>query len=251
MLTELPFHPSILNWFLVLSAAFIIGLAKSGLKGLDMMNVARMALVFGGKLSTGIVLPLLCVGDMAAVFYYNRHAKWAHFWRLMPWMVIGILLGVYIGEDLNEVVFSRIMAVIIVLVAVIMILLEIKKDIKIPDNRLFVSVMGLISGFTTMLGNLAGPFANIYFLAMRIPKNDFIGTAAWIFLIINLFKLPFQVVFWKNITGATLLTDLYLFPALIVGFWLGLKIVNRIRDNSYRKVVLILTLLGAGFIFFR
>lgn len=245
------FNPTILNWFLICLAAFIIGLAKSGIKGLDMMNVALMAIVFGGMRSTAIVLPLLIIGDIIAVFYYNRHAQWTHFWKLMPWMVIGILLGVWIGADLNEKIFSRIMAIIIVLVAVIMILLELKKDIKIPNNRLFVAVMGLISGFTTMLGNLAGPFANIYFLALRIPKNDFIGTAAWIFLIINIFKLPFQVIFWKNIDGNTLIHDLYLLPALFLGFWLGLKLVNRIREENYRKVVLTLTLLGAIFIFLR
>ncbi len=215
------------------------------------MNVALMAIVFGGKASTGIVLPLLCIGDMVSVWFYNRHAQWSHFWKLMPWMVIGILLGVFIGKDLNEVVFRKIMAVIIIIVAVIMILLELRKSFAPPTNKIFVWVMGLISGFTTMLGNLAGPFANIYFLAMRMPKKDFIGTAAWIFLIINLFKMPFQIIFWKNINSQTLLIDLYLLPALAAGFWLGLKIVNRIREEGYRKVILALTLIGAVFIFLR
>ncbi len=68
-----------------------------------------------------------------------------------------------------------------------------------------------------MLGNLAGAFSNIYFLAMRLPKNDFIGTGAWIFLIINLFKLPFQV-FTGIISRPLLLTDLALVPFLILGF---------------------------------
>ena len=111
--------------------------------------------------------------------------------------------------------------------------------------------MGLISGFTTMLGNLAGAFSNIYFLALRLPKNDFIGTAAWVFLAMNLFKLPFQVFYWKNITSYSLKTDLVLLPALIAGFWAGLKIVEKIRDDNYRKVVIVLTLIGAVFIFLR
>jgi uncharacterized membrane protein YfcA len=251
MFENLLFSATTLNWFLVCLAAFIIGLSKSGLKGLDMMNVALMAIVFGGKASTGIVLPLLCIGDMVSVWYYNRHAQWSHFWKLMPWMVVGILVGVFAGKDLDEAIFRKVMAVIIIIVALIMILLELRKTFVIPTNKLFVSGMGLISGFTTMLGNLAGPFANIYFLAMRLPKNDFIGTSAWIFLIINLFKLPFQVVFWKNINGQTLVMDLYLLPALVLGFWLGLKIVNRIREDGYRKVILALTLTGAVFIFLR
>ena len=111
--------------------------------------------------------------------------------------------------------------------------------------------MGLISGFTTMLGNLAGAFSSIYFLAMRMTKNDFIGTAAWVFLVINLFKLPFQVIYWKNISLVSLRTDLLLLPALIAGFWVGIKLVAKIKDDSYRKIVIVLTLIGALFIFFK
>jgi len=240
-----------INWALILLGAFIIGLSKAGLKGIDMMNVTIMALVFGGKASTGIVLPLLCVTDIMAVTYYHRHAQWTHFWKLIPWMIIGILIGVFVGKDLNEAVFRKIMALIIISTVVIMLALEIRKTVSIPSNKLFVANMGLVAGFTTMLGNLAGAFSNIYFLAMRMPKNDFIGTAAWVFLVINLFKLPFQVFYWKNITPITLQTDLFLLPAIVAGFWAGLKIVAKIKDDSYRKVVIVLTLIGAIVIFLK
>ena len=242
---------SFIYWMLILLAAFIIGLSKAGLKGIDMMNVTIMAIVFGGKASTGVVLPLLCAADIMAVLYYHRHAQWVHFWKLIPWMVLGILIGVFVGKDLNEGIFRKIMAVIIVLTVVIMIVLEFRKTMSIPSNKLFVANMGLIAGFTTMLGNLAGAFSNIYFLAMRMPKNDFIGTAAWVFLVINLFKLPFQIFYWKNITTNTLYTDLLLLPALIIGFILGLKIVSKIKDDNYRKIVIALTLVGAIVIFFK
>ena len=238
-------------WSLVALGAFIIGLSKAGLKGIDMVNVALMAIVFGCKASTGIVLPLLCIADVMAVIYYNRHARWNHVWRLMPWMVIGIFIGVFVGKDLNEAVFRKIMASIIVLTALIMLFLEVRKTMVIPNNRPFVASMGLASGFTTMIGNLAGAFSNVYFLAMRLPKNDFIGTAAWVFLLINWFKLPFQVIYWKNINGDTLYTNLLVLPALAAGFWIGVKVVAKIKDDSYRRVVIALTLVGAIFIFLR
>lgn len=245
------FEGSFLNWFFVALAAFIIGLSKAGVKGLDMMNVALMAIVFGGKASTGVVLPLLCLADMMAVRYYHRHAQWEHFWKLLPWMVVGILVGVYVGKDLNEIVFRRIMALIIICIVVIMLVLEFSKRISVPHNKAFAAVMGITSGFTTMIGNLAGALSNLYFLALRMEKNDFIGTAAWLFLVINLFKVPFQVFSWKNITPATLWIDLLLLPALVLGFLGGLRIVSRIRDDSYRKVVIVLTLIGAVFIFLK
>ena len=239
------------NVFLIFIGAFIIGLAKAGLKGIDMLNVTIMAIVFGGKASTGIVLPLLCVADIGAVLYYNRHAQWKYFWKIIPWMAIGILVGVYVGKDIDENLFRKIMAGIIIITVIIMLLMEARKSFKVPANALFVSTTGLAAGFTTMLGNLAGAFSNIYFLALRMPKNGFIGTAAWVFLVINLFKLPFQVLVWKNINAASLKVDLVLIPALVLGFWAGIKIVYRIKDDNYRKIVIVLTLIGAAAIFLK
>ena len=248
---QLLFVFSNFNWGLILLSAFFIGLSKAGLRGIDMMNVTIMAIVFGSKASTGIVLPLLCVADIIAVIYYHRHAQWNHFWKLIPWMAIGILVGVYVGKDMNEGLFRKIMAIIIITTVFIMVALEIRKNQVIPTNKFFVANMGLAAGFTTMLGNLAGAFSNIYFLAMRMPKNDFIGTASWVFLVINLFKLPFQVFFWKNITPESLYTDLFLLPSVLIGFWIGVKIVSKIKEDNYRKVVIVLTFLGALAIFFK
>jgi uncharacterized protein len=242
---------SLTDWILLSFAALFIGLSKAGLKGIDMLNVTIMAIVLGSKASTGMVLPLLCAGDVIAVIYYHRHAQWTHFWKLIPWMAIGIMVGVFVGKDMNEVYFRKIMAVIIILTVVIMLYIEIRKTLVVPSNIWFVSGMGLISGFTTMLGNLAGAFSNIYFLAMRLNKNDFIGTAAWVFLAINLFKLPFQIFFWKNINTATLSTGVVLLPALVLGFWAGVKIVSVIKDDNYRKIIIVLTFIGAMFIFLK
>jgi uncharacterized membrane protein YfcA len=242
---------SITNWVLLFFAAFFIGLSKAGLKGIDMLNVTIMAIVLGGRASTGVVLPLLCVADLMAVKYYHRHAEWKHFWKLIPWMVMGVLIGVFAGQQMDETLFRKIMAVIIVITVVIMLYLEIRKTLIVPANKLFVSGMGLVSGFTTMIGNLAGAFSNIYFLAMRMPKNNFIGTAAWVFLAINYFKLPFQVFFWNNINASTLKTDLLLLPALITGFIIGVRIVAFIKDSSYRRLIILLTFIGAVFIFLR
>jgi len=242
---------SVINLLLVFTGAFILGLAKAGLRGIDMLNVTLMALVFGSKSSTGIVLPLLCAADIAAVLYYHRHAQWKHFWKLIPWMAAGILIGVFAGKDLNETIFRKLMAVIIILTVIIMLIMEMIKTENVPTHPFFAASTGVVAGITTMLGNLAGAFSNLYFLAMRLPKNHFIGTVSWLFLVINLFKLPFQVLYWKNITVSSLQTDLLLLPALALGFLSGLKIVKKIKDDHYRKVVIVLTLIGAIVIFLK
>ena len=241
-MTDLLPEYTFIQWSLFLLAAFSIGLGKAGLKGVDGLGVILMAIALGTKLSTGIVLPLLCLGDVAAVKVYDRHAKWHHLWKLLPWIVIGILAGVYLGKDMDESLFRRIMVLTIMITLVIVIWMEFRSSFHLPESRMFSAATGLVSGFTTMIGNMAGAFANLYFLAMKVPKNDFIGTTAWLFLFINFFKLPFQIFVWKNIGAASLATDLMLLPPLLLGFLSGIFVVKRIREPQYRRLVLLLTL---------
>jgi len=126
-----------------------------------------------------------------------------------------------------------------------------KKDRKVPTHWSFAGFTGTMAGVTTMIGNLAGAFSNIFFLAMRLPKNEFIGTAAWLFFFINLFKLPFHVFVWKTVTVETFEVYLYLLPAVIAGLLSGIFLVKKFTDDFFRKMILILTAIGAVLLFFK
>ncbi|MDO9136870.1 MAG: TSUP family transporter, partial [Lutibacter sp.] len=126
-----------------------------------------------------------------------------------------------------------------------------KKNMAIPKHWFFASSMGLLSGITSMIGNLAGSFADIYFLAVRLPKNQFIGTAAWLFLIINVFKLPFHIFVWKTVTSESLLLNVFLIPAILAGFISGVALVKLLNNEVYRKFIMVVTAMGALLIFFR
>ncbi len=210
-----------------------------------------MALAFGAKESTGLIVPLLILGDIFAVVYYNRHTQWRYIFRFLPWMMAGVGIGAFIGKDLDEGTFKTGMAFIILGSVVMMYWWDRKKSKTVPSHWVFAGFMGLMAGITTMIGNLAGAFSNIFFLAMRLPKNEFIGTAAWLFLIINIFKLPFHIWWWETITPETLFINLPLIPGVIIGLFLGVRLVKIIKDNFYRKMILVLTAIGALLILLR
>lgn len=236
---------TILQWFSVFLAALLLGLAKSGIKGIGILIVLILAFVFGEKASTGILLPMLIAADIFAVIYYNRHAQWKYIRKLLPWMALGVLIGVWIGNDISEEIFKKLMAIIIIGSILVLFYTENKKSANIPTSPLFSASAGLLAGFTTMIGNLAGPISNIYFLAVRLPKNEFIGTAAWLFFIINIFKLPFHIFIWKTVSKETLILNSILVPAVILGFFAGVALVKIISNLYYRRFILIVTALGA------
>lgn len=233
------------SWVLSFLAAMVIGVSKSGVKGISIIIVTLMALAFGAKNSTGFIVPLLVVGDIIAVIYYNRHTKWRYIIRFLPWMMAGVIVGTFIGKDLPEKTFKLWMSGIILLSVGIMYWWEKRPSKSVPHHWAFSGLTGMMAGISTMIGNLAGAFANIYFLAIRLPKNEFIGTAAWLFLIINVFKLPFHFFVWKTITVDSLWINLKLLPGVLLGLFLGVQLLKVIKDQLYRQLVLGLTAFGA------
>ena len=210
-----------------------------------------MADAFSAKASTGILLPLLIFADIMAVSYYNRHANWKLLLRFLPWMVVGVIFGAYLGKDLPEDIFKKGMALIILASVVIMFAWERYDKSNIPEKMWFAGSMGLTAGFTTMIGNLAGPFANLFFLATRLPKNEFIGTSAWVFFIVNNFKVPFHIFSWETITWDTFKTDLTLVPFVAIGFFVGVKLLSFFSEQFFRQFILIVTAIGAILIFIK
>ena len=211
------FDLTLTQWLVLGGCGLLIGCAKAGIAGTGLMIVPIMAYVFGGKPSTGLVLPMLIIADILAVSYYHRHAAWKHILRLIPWAAGGVLVGVLVGGQVSDILFKQIMAALIFLGIAIMIWRDVRKTITVPKGRLFAPAAGSVGGFSTMMGNAAGPIMSLYLLAMRLPKLNFIGTAAWFFFLVNCFKVPFHVIYWKTIRWETLALNLTMTPAIIAG----------------------------------
>ena len=67
---------------------------------------------------------------------------------------------------------------------------------------------------------------------------EFIGTAAWFFLFVNIIKVPFHIIFWKTINLDTFMFDIMLFPLILVGALIGVWIVKKIPENPYKIFVI-------------
>ena len=90
------------EWAVAVLGGLLVGISKTGISGLGMLFVVIFAQIMPAKQATGIVLPLLCFGDLIAVASYRRHAQWRHLWRLFPWTAAGVVLGYFAMDRINE-----------------------------------------------------------------------------------------------------------------------------------------------------
>jgi uncharacterized membrane protein YfcA len=244
-LTVFSYQLSPADIVIVSLVALFIGMAKTGVHGAGMMAVPMLAAVFGGRLSSGIMLPMLCIADVMGVWYYHRHASWPHLKKLFPWAAVGTVLGTFVAGNIDDHAFKIIMAVIILVSVFIMIWLERGHKKDVPDFLWFAILMGIAGGFTSMVGNLAGSVMAVYFLSMRLPKNAYIGTTAWFFMVINWFKIPFHVFVWETISWNTFFLSLLCVPAILLGAWAGIRIVKIIPEKMYRWFIIGMTIIAA------
>jgi uncharacterized protein len=240
------FHLSVWEWVWVFAAALFVGFSKTGISGFTMLVVPILANVFGGKDSTGILLPMLLIGDVFAIWYYNRHADWGNIKNLLPWTLVGLVAGTVVGNYISDKQFKVLIAVIVLICLALLIYTERKgENFQVPHKIWFFALTGIASGFASMIGNAAGPIMSIYLLAKGFNKNDFMGTFAWFFLIINLTKLPLQIFYWHNITVKTLIIAGGTIPAITVGALLGAFVIKKLKEKPFRYMVILMTAIAA------
>jgi len=237
------------TFILGLLAAFVLGLSKAGLKGLGTVAVGIAVMAWDARASTGILLPLLCFADVIAVVYFRKYVKWDYLRKFLPAAFIGVILATFVGKDLPDLYFKYSMGIIILLGLAWIIYREYATMPSMPNNWPFSGSLGIATGFATMIGNLAGAFTNIFFLAMKMDKLSMIGTIAIFFFITNLFKVPFHIWVWETISMDTFMLNLKLSPAIVLGFIVGAKIVTYFSESFYRYFLIVMTGLGALLIF--
>ena len=109
----------VVGWAVLVLAAAFVGFAKTAIGGVGSIAVALFAAVLPARESTGMLLPVLLIGDLLAVGAYRRHADWGALARLFPSVAAGVLLGTAFVARVDDVVMRRtIGAVLLGLVAV-------------------------------------------------------------------------------------------------------------------------------------
>jgi uncharacterized membrane protein YfcA len=104
--------------------------------------------------------------------------------------------------------------------------------------------MGWLAGVVTMLANAAGPVMTVYLLSQRLEKKDWLGVFSRFFLFINLFKVPFSMNL-GIINAPSLVTNLMLLPAVILGILMGWWVLKHIPQKPFEWLLFGLTALAA------
>lgn len=245
LLPQLPVYA----WALLVVAAMVVGFSKTALPGIGTLAIAIFAAIIPARQSTGALLVLLIVGDAFALWSYRQHANWRAIWRLTPAVIGGLVVGAVFLALADDSAVQRIIGAILLLVVSITVW---RRWVSRTSSRSGITASvtyGSLGGFTTMVANAGGPVMSMYFLAARFPIQEFLGTAAWFFAVINVTKLPFSIGLGL-INSSTLALDFVLIPGVILGALAGRWVAARVRQGLFDAAVLLVTIVGAVYLLF-
>lgn len=236
----------LLGWIVVALCAVLVGISKTGIPGVGVLIVPLMALVVPARQSTGLLLGILILADVFAIIYHRRNAKWGHVLRLLPAAFVGIVAGYFgLGKVDDQQLKPIIGGIVIVMLTINYWRTRVKgEDASIPTQWWFAVALGFTAGLTTMMANAAGPVMIIYLLAMRLPKVEFVGTAAWFFFIVNWVKVPFSANL-NLMTIDSVKLNLMMLPCIVIGALAGVYFLKRIPQKAFNAVVQILAVVAA------
>lgn len=242
--------PSLELWqfFLIATGAFTVGLGKGGLPGVGNLTVVLLALALPPKASVGVLLPILIAADVIAVLVYRRHTEWAYILKLAPWTIVGVLLGYFVFSRVDDGAVRLLIGSILLSMTAIHFLRKWLRrhsngEDRLPHHPVFVGATGIIGGFATMIANAAGPVAALYFIASGLPKYAYIGTSAWFFFLVNVFKLPFMADLGILHTDSLALSARFM-PFAVAGALLAPFIVRHINQRFFEILIWVFVVIG-------
>lgn len=238
---------TLLAWAALAVAAFFVGLGKTSIGGVTLITVAITAAIMPARESTGLVLLLFITGDVFALRAFHAHADWKVLRRLAPSVVVGVAVGAaYMHWFTSDAVLKRTIGVILLcLVAIHLAMRRIEREVS--EHALPAPITagaGSLAGFTSMVANAGGGVMSIYLLNMKTQVLGVLGTSAWFFASVNLFKLPFSIGL-GIIHLETLVRALVLAPCVVLGAVAGTQIAKRMSMLWFQRIVIGLTAVSA------
>jgi len=193
-----------------------------------------MALVVSPAQAAAIMLPVLCVMDLAGIRAYL--GRWDR--RIMRIIIPAGLIGCGIGTVSFRWLDENLIRILLGCIALGFLGYSLKPRAvaPAPPSQRQGWFWGALSGFTSFVAHAGGPPLMVYLLPQRLDKAIFVGTSLVFFASMNYAKiLPYL---WLGLFDQrNLATSLALIPVGVAGTYFGVWLQKRLNPVHFYRIV--------------
>jgi uncharacterized membrane protein YfcA len=225
-------------WFLLLTLiAEIIG--TIGGFGSSVFFVPFANIFFDFHTVLGITAIFHLSSNLSKIYLFRKGLDKKLILQIGIPSVIFVIIGGFLSKFFESNVLEIALGIFLIGLSLLFL---IKDKLVIPPKVKQTFIGGALSGFSAGLIGTGGAIRGITMAAFNLEKSVFVATSAAIDMMIDLSR---TVVYFENgyITKDILIYIPFLFVIGFVGSWLGQKILNRISQEYFKKIALLLILL--------
>ena len=221
---------------MAIPAVLLLGISKSGFGvGFGSMAVPLMALAVTVPQAAAVLMPVLLLIDLLGVAALRRNFDKKLLKFLLPFGLLGILVGTLTFKLLDANVVAGIVGGFTLLFLAQRFLFPPRSD-SAPPPRWLGAILTTTSGFTSFVAHAGAPPISAYVIPLKLSPLVFAATMSYFFFVINLSKWAPYV--WLGILDwGSMYTSLLLLPFAPIGVWVGVRIAKRINPVLFYRLV--------------
>jgi len=182
---------------------------------------------------------LLLPNILMDVFQVARGELPWHLWRRLAPLFATTVVGVFLGTRILIAIPER--AIFLSLAGVIALYLvsvRLRYDLRMsPAWEIWLGpATGFLGGVLNGITNVFSPIGALYLLALQFEKREFVKAIASIFLVAKVSQLA-AVASWGLYSGSILRWSASLSVVALAAFWVGLKTQDRVRQETFLRVL--------------
>lgn len=239
---------------LVVVVVAVVGSAviKNGVGvGAGIFLLPFLSLILEPKLALGLGAPAMLISDVVGVRIYWLEWDKKELMLLVPFALLGVLLGALVVNATPNEVFKFWVGVFAIGVSAYNLYKqrfgssskkEVDTETTDDENKKLTSLFGFLGGAASTIIHAGGMIMSIYLLHRRKEKRAFVGTFILFFAIINTSKMVTYVGI-GILSASTMLLVLALAPLIVIGGLTGNALNKRIPQETFRTIVLVIIFL--------
>lgn len=223
-------------------AALIAGLLKTTFGiGAGVFLSPLLSLVMPPKTAVALMAPMMLITSISTLWMHWKKWDMQNIYILLPGFLAGVVMGSYYlawaSPSLTKVT-----------IGIIAMVFSAYQIIRIKKPRLFTNIemgtlpgviISLFGGISSAIAHSGGIILTIYLVPRNLNKASFVATLVGILFFSDILKMILYAKL-NLLTQPLLITGLELTPALLLGSWLGGKLISKLSDIQFILYVNIL-----------
>lgn len=189
----------------------------------------------------GITAIFHVFSNLSKIYFFKRGVNWKIVLYLGIPAIIFVSFGAYLSKFFDSTLLELILAIFLIGFSILFLIAQ---NVIIQPTRTNSIIGGSISGFVAGLLGTGGTIRGMTLAAFNLNKDVFIATSALIDFGVDLSR---GIVYFSNgyMHWHDMKFVLILIAVSIVGTYIGKKVLDRVSETTFKRIVLFV-ILGIG-----